>query len=86
MGCGDLGVIMEREELSGLLRRLEAGSCSESDRSSIRRRAKLSRAVMLECDGVVVESDRVWSDLMRVVDRLLALTADLDRPFARSGR
>ncbi len=86
MGCGDLGVIMEREELSGLLRRLEAGACTESDRVSIRRRAKLSRAVMLECDGGVVDGDRVWSDLRRVVDRLLAETADLDRPVARAAR
>ena len=45
----DRGVILERDELSGLLRRLEAGGCSESDRSSIRRRAKLSWAVMRQC-------------------------------------
>jgi len=78
----DRGVILERDELSGLLRRLEAGGCSESDRSSIRRRAKLSWAVMRQCDGVVV-GDGTWSDLSRVVDRLLVLTADLDRPVAR---
>ena len=40
---------------------------------------------MRQCDGVVI-GDGTWSDLSRVVDRLLVLTADLDRPVARVSR